>query len=1191
MIDETLLKKHSIGKDGFVWWLGQVCPSKTWKDNIPFLPKPDPAKEGLPGFADRVKVSILGYHTTDTDKLKNEELPWAYCLKPTTAGGNMGGAGESINLQGGEWVFGFFLDGEDGQQPVIIGVLAKSDQQDFRLELPKTRFAPFTGYTNRQPEPLTNQKRDENVGKSSSGSVEETGDGGVKVESKLVNEQVRKEGDPLKTVGKDVDTAKEIDDATGDMQNADPSDCNSPMDIIDMDLKRLSKLKTFVQKHKNIYVDKEQNIIGDEDMAREQKRAADRAAAANKILNTKAEAAALEALSEASSEMATSTPLSAVPKAMDALDKSTQKLIGQFNSIIDALPSEMQGMVSGAMNKIVSQPPCVTEGYTAGVMAKSLGSIDKVMNSAMSDVNNVLAMAGNAQSLAKQGLGAAKALAGGDIGGALGGLGGLGGMSSMLSGGLNSLGGISIPLDGLPKFQTSYKKLIVGEEPLPCVPKSFNSLQGGLPLPEGLTSFGSMIEGVSSQMAGMDQLVSGISDLTGNNSVFSSLTDLSKNGLSDLGGIGGVDDALKKASNLSSYAKFPGTTGNSIMQSAMSLMQKGQSISAAEFAAETIFPGGGAFITEAFGNQLKGKRKKGGSCSSGPTLNGPPMVDVWGGEGNGVLANAVVGPNGNILAVQVKNCGKGFREAPYVAITDSSGRGQGAVARAVLNGELLNVDGEGGPVGTTCIKEIEVLEPGSGYMSKSDGSVGGNGVTFAKKDETVFKDKDGNYYKADSDTMVSLPPGSTVWFPPGTEIQLPTSAIRSDGEPIVQDKKKGKIKSLQVVVKKGYKGFAKVTDGSRDGAGPILSLVDAVTDRKVSNLLERQTGIWLNVTDELQGNTDIMELFKEAQLRSVEGTPVEQFGKVGTASEAGGKGESTTLLGQSYKTLDPWRAGLKEGTRLKFRGVFNHDAEMTPEQYKDPYNIQKNSYRYFIFEYEVEVYKTGLGYAYAGGLDAVKDTWYKLININYVTGSEDFKNGEVVTKRLRDKSGRLYEMYIRVCTYDDDRITVYGGGLQSNSEIVEVTRTKLPNGEYVEESRKTFKQAETLSYELPCGGEFSTPPPTEPVEQPAPRLPIRIKGGNIISTGSGYRLDDEILVDGVPADFDVAAGGRIIIFRPPAMTVQDYPDIEINSQFGAGADLEVNLEVGDPFDYPEMDPMEMVEVVDCVGKNIFIVDN
>ena len=57
------------------------------------------------------------------------------------------------------------------------------------------------------------------------------------------------------------------------------------------------------------------------------------------------------------------------------------------------------------------------------------------------------------------------------------------------------------------------------------------------------------------------------------------------------------------------------------------------------------------------------------------------------------------------------------------------------------------------------------------------------------------------------------------------------------------------------------------------------------------------------------------------------------------------------------------------------------------------------------------------------------------------------------------------------------------------------------------------------------------------------------------------------------------------------MTVQDYPDIEINSQFGAGADLEVNLEVGDPFDYPEMDPMEMVEVVDCVGKNIFIVDN
>ena len=57
------------------------------------------------------------------------------------------------------------------------------------------------------------------------------------------------------------------------------------------------------------------------------------------------------------------------------------------------------------------------------------------------------------------------------------------------------------------------------------------------------------------------------------------------------------------------------------------------------------------------------------------------------------------------------------------------------------------------------------------------------------------------------------------------------------------------------------------------------------------------------------------------------------------------------------------------------------------------------------------------------------------------------------------------------------------------------------------------------------------------------------------------------------------------------MTVQDYPEVVINSQFGAGADLEVDLEAGDAADYPDMEPQDMVEVVDCVGKNIFIVEN
>ena len=101
----------------------QVVDSAKWKDNSPALPIAD-----LPGMKRRVKVRIMGYHTADVDALKDDDLPWAYCMMPVTAGGNMGGMSQSVNFSGGEWVFGFFLDGEEGQQPVVMGVLDKSSQ-------------------------------------------------------------------------------------------------------------------------------------------------------------------------------------------------------------------------------------------------------------------------------------------------------------------------------------------------------------------------------------------------------------------------------------------------------------------------------------------------------------------------------------------------------------------------------------------------------------------------------------------------------------------------------------------------------------------------------------------------------------------------------------------------------------------------------------------------------------------------------------------------------------------------------------------------------------------------------------------------------------------------------------------------------------------------------------------------------
>ncbi len=40
MIELGLFKKHFYGKDGLVWWIGQIADEKTWRSNIPGMSTP-----------------------------------------------------------------------------------------------------------------------------------------------------------------------------------------------------------------------------------------------------------------------------------------------------------------------------------------------------------------------------------------------------------------------------------------------------------------------------------------------------------------------------------------------------------------------------------------------------------------------------------------------------------------------------------------------------------------------------------------------------------------------------------------------------------------------------------------------------------------------------------------------------------------------------------------------------------------------------------------------------------------------------------------------------------------------------------------------------------------------------------------------------------------------------------------------
>ncbi len=94
-----------FNKDGFNWWIGVV------EDRF------DPEKLG------RVRIRIYGYHTDNKVLLPTEDLPWAIPIHPITSAASSGIGSSPIGPLPGTWAIGFFLDGEDMQQPAFFGTI------------------------------------------------------------------------------------------------------------------------------------------------------------------------------------------------------------------------------------------------------------------------------------------------------------------------------------------------------------------------------------------------------------------------------------------------------------------------------------------------------------------------------------------------------------------------------------------------------------------------------------------------------------------------------------------------------------------------------------------------------------------------------------------------------------------------------------------------------------------------------------------------------------------------------------------------------------------------------------------------------------------------------------------------------------------------------------------------------------
>jgi hypothetical protein len=100
------LSQDFYGSQKFVWWVGVV------EDRF------DPAK------LNRVRVRIIGVDSFDTGLLPREKLPWAQMVSAVN-----GSKSQSLPKEG-DWVFGFFQDGESAQIRTVMGYFPGIETDD-----------------------------------------------------------------------------------------------------------------------------------------------------------------------------------------------------------------------------------------------------------------------------------------------------------------------------------------------------------------------------------------------------------------------------------------------------------------------------------------------------------------------------------------------------------------------------------------------------------------------------------------------------------------------------------------------------------------------------------------------------------------------------------------------------------------------------------------------------------------------------------------------------------------------------------------------------------------------------------------------------------------------------------------------------------------------------------------------------
>lgn len=127
------------------FWYGQVVDEITWVGNIN---EEFHKRDDIPGYGNRYKVKIIG-RDCQVKVVPDDQLEMAEVIYPVTAGSGHAGAHQTANLRQGSYVTGWYKDGLDGTEPIIVGTYGNNAQTRLEQNDPPVGFTPRTGFKGR----------------------------------------------------------------------------------------------------------------------------------------------------------------------------------------------------------------------------------------------------------------------------------------------------------------------------------------------------------------------------------------------------------------------------------------------------------------------------------------------------------------------------------------------------------------------------------------------------------------------------------------------------------------------------------------------------------------------------------------------------------------------------------------------------------------------------------------------------------------------------------------------------------------------------------------------------------------------------------------------------------------------------------------------------------------------------------